>query len=140
MAPSTLLVFALVAQINAADSVGMLDSRWAYSYVSHDTTYAKRLFADDLVVTSMTGALKDKNGELADVRPAPGLKMDYFRTDSVRVKVYGTAAVVTGIAEWRFAYRGQFRMNRRRYTAVYTRGGPLKWRMVALHMGRAAGS
>jgi hypothetical protein len=66
--------------------------------------------------------------------------MDYFRTDSVRVKVYGTAAVVTGIAEWRLAYRGQVSMNRRRYTAVYTRGGPLKWRMVALHMGRAAGS
>jgi hypothetical protein len=26
---------------------------------------------------------------------------------------------------------------RRRYTAVYSRGGALGWRMVALHMGRA---
>jgi len=129
-----------MAQQNAADSVAFLDSRWAYAYRSHDTTFAKRLFAAELVVTSANGTLKDREKELDDIRPAQDLEMDYFRTDSVRVRVHGTAAVVTGIAEWRFIYRGQPATNRRRYTAVYTRGGPLRWRMVALHMGRAAGS
>ena len=129
-----------MAQQNAADSVGFLDSGWAYAYKTHDTTFAKRLFAPDLVVTSAAGTLKNREQELDDIRPTPGLVMEYFRTDSVRVRVYGTAAVVTGIAEWRFEYRGQPTTNRRRYTAVYTRGGPLRWRMVALHMGRAAGS
>jgi hypothetical protein len=120
--------------------VSFLDARWAFAYRSHDTAFAKRLFAVDLVVTSANGTLKDRKKELDDIRPAPGLVMEYFRTDSVRVRVHGTAAVVTGIAEWRFVYRGQPTTNRRRYTAVYTRGGPLRWRMVALHMGRAAGS
>jgi ketosteroid isomerase-like protein len=128
------------AQRNAADSVSFLDAAWAYAYRSHDTTFAKRLFAADLVVTSANGALKDREMELNDIRPTPDLMMEYFRTDSVRVRVHGNAAVVTGIAEWRFRYRGQSTTNRRRYTAVYTRGGPLRWRMVALHMGRAAGS
>jgi ketosteroid isomerase-like protein len=139
---AALLLLAGLAQIRAADSVGMLDSRWAYAYVSHDTTFAKRLFADDLVVTSVNGTLKDKAGELADIRAAPDLTMDYFRTDSVHVRMHARAsvAVVTGIAEWRFIYRGQPSVNRRRYTAVYTRGGPLRWRMVALHLGRAAES
>ena len=129
-----------LAQQDAADSVAFLDSRWAYAYKSHDTTFAKRLFAPDLVVTSANGTLKDREKELDDIRPAQDLAMDYFRTDSVQVRVHGTAAVVTGIAEWRFIYRGQPATNRRRYTAVYTRGGPLRWRMVALHMGRAAGT
>lgn len=130
---------AAAAQHNAADSVMFLDAGWAYAYKSHDTTFAKRLFAADLVVTSANGTLKDREQELNDVRPTPDLVMEYFRTDSVRVRVYGNAAVLTGVAEWRFLYRGQPTTNRRRYTAVYTRGGPLRWRMVALHMGRAAG-
>jgi len=128
----------LAAQRTAADSVHMLDAAWAYAYVSHDTVWAKKLFANDMVVTSATGTLKDKAGELADIRATPDLKMDYFRTDSVLVRVYDKAAVVTGIAVWRFTYRGQVSTNRRRYTAVYARGGPLRWRMVGLHMGRAA--
>jgi len=128
------------AQRTAADSVHMLDAAWAYAYASHDTTFAKKLFANDLVVTSLNGTTKNKAGELADVRPTPDLKMDYFRTDSVKVRVYDKAAVVTGLAEWRFTYRGQPSVNRRRYTAVYVRGGPLRWRMVALHLGRAPGS
>ena len=131
---------AAAAQTNAADSVAFLDAGWAYAYKSHDTTFAKRLFAANLVVTSGNGTLKDREGELADVRPSPDVQVEYFRTDSVVVRVHGTAAVVTGIAEWRMVYRGQQSTNRRRYTAVYTRGGPLRWRMVALHMGRAAGS
>jgi ketosteroid isomerase-like protein len=139
MTAAALLALAVLAQTNATDSVGMLDSRWAYAYTSHDTTFAKRLFANDLVVTSMAGTLKDKEGELNDVRPAPDVKMEYFKTDSVRVRVYGNAAVVTGVAEWRFTYHAQVSTNRRRYTAVYTRGGPLGWRMVGLHLGRAAG-
>ena len=128
------------AQTNAADSVAFLDAAWAYAYKAHDTVFAKRLFAQNLVVTSGSGTLKDREGELDDVRPSPDLQVDYFRTDSVVVRVHGTAAVVTGIAEWRMVYRGQQSTNRRRYTAVYSRGGPLRWRMVALHMGRAAGS
>jgi ketosteroid isomerase-like protein len=131
---------ALAAQQNAADSVMFLDAAWAHAYKVHDTTFAKRLFAADLVVTSANGTLKDREKELDDIRPSPQFVMDYFKTDSVQVRVHGNAAVVTGVAEWRFVWRGQPTTNRRRYTAVYARGGPLRWRMVALHMGRAAGS
>lgn len=136
LAPGTAL-----AQRTAADSVHMLDAAWAYAYTSHDTVFAKKLFADDLVVTSMSGAKKTKAGELDDIRPAADLKMEYFRTDSVKVRVFApNTAVVTGVAEWRFTYRGQAATNKRSYTAVYIRGGRLRWRMVALHLGRAPGA
>jgi hypothetical protein len=32
---------------------------------------------------------------------------------------------------------GQTNDTKRRYTIVYARGGPLGWRIVAMHMGRA---
>jgi len=83
------------------------------------------------------GSLKDLKGELGDIRAQTGLQMEYFRTSGTSVRVYENTAVVTGLAEWKYTLNGQVSNPRRRYTAVYVKGGPLGWRMVALHMGRA---
>jgi ketosteroid isomerase-like protein len=133
---AAVLLFTAEAQ-TASDTVRRLDSAWARSYATHDTALAKALFADSLVVTGSRGKLKDRNGELGDVRPYPGLQMHYFRTSDVAVRPYGSAAVVTGLAEWSFTMNNQVSNYRYRYTATYVRGGPLGWRMVALHIGPA---
>ena len=119
------------------DSVLALDSAWARSYATYDTALAVALLADRLVVTGADGRLKDKAGELADVRPAAGLRMHHFHTSEVRVEAYAGAAIVTGVADWALTYNGREAAVRRRYTAVYVRGGPLGWQLAALHMGRA---
>lgn len=124
---------------SVADSLRSLDSLWARTYAQHDTALADRLLADRLVVTSGSGALKSKADEIGDVRPAPGLKMQYFRTTDVRVEVYPQTGIVTGLAEWAFAYNGVERSMRRRYTAVYVRGGSLGWHLAALQIGQAPG-
>jgi ketosteroid isomerase-like protein len=120
-----------------ADTLRALDSAWARAYATHDTTLAMALFAEDLVVTSASGARKTRAEELADVRPFPGLAMHYFRTTDVAVRMYESVGVVVGLAEWEFALQGQARTLRRSYTAVYVRGGPFQWRMVSLHLGNA---
>jgi len=114
-----------------------VDSAWARSYATNDTATAIQLFSDEFFMTATNGAIKNKAGELADVRPTPGLKMNYFRTEQVRTRTHGTTGVVTGIADWEFEMNGNTSKLRRRYTAVYVRGGPLGWQMVTLHMGRA---
>jgi hypothetical protein len=118
------------------DSLLALDSAWARSYATADTALANKVFHDSLIVTSGNGRLKDKKGEMADVGPLqPGFQIHYFRTSDVRVQP--RAGVVTGLAEWQWTWQGRTTVTRRRYTAVYTRGGPLGWRMVALHLGPA---
>jgi ketosteroid isomerase-like protein len=135
------LLLAAAPRLQAAqspiDTVRTLDSAWARAYANHDTSLALALFADDLVVTSAGGVRKTKAEELADVRPYPGLRMRYFRTSNVDVRTYGSVAVVVGLAEWEFTLEGQVRTVRRAYTATYGRGGPLKWRMVSIHLGNA---
>lgn len=42
---------------------------------------------------------------------------------------------VTGIAEWRFTWNGDTREVKRGYTIMYSKGGPLGWRVLAVHMG-----
>lgn len=132
----TVLPALLVVQ-QPVDIVHSLDSAWARAYATHDTSLAKALFADDLVVTSSSGARKTKAVEIGDVRPYPGLEMRYFRTTGVEVRMYEGAAVVVGLAEWEFTLEGRVSTMRRTYTALYVRGGPLKWRMVSLHLGNA---
>ena len=119
-----------------ADTIRSLDSAWARAYATHDTTLAKAIFADDLVITSSNGRMKDKRAELGDVAAQPDLQLEYFRTSDVAVRMFDGAAVVTGLAEWRFTFRGPPTTTRMRYTAVYARRGP-RWEMVALHLGRA---
>jgi ketosteroid isomerase-like protein len=126
------------AQTSDVDQVRTLDAGWARSYQVHDTTYAKSLFADSIIVTATNGSVKSKEGELRDVRPQSGLVMSFFRTRDVVVRVYGDAAVVSGVAEWSFTFNGQLNNQSRRYTATYVRGGPLGWQIVALHIGRSS--
>jgi ketosteroid isomerase-like protein len=131
---------ALAAQTSAPSDVAAvlkLDSLWARNYATNDTASAGRLMADDFFMTSTDGSTKNKATEMRDVAPAANIAMKYFRTTQVRARVYGTGAVVTGAAEWAFDQGGNEVAVRRRYTAVYAKGGPLGWQLVALHMGRA---
>jgi hypothetical protein len=114
-----------------------LDSLWARNYALHDTISAARLMADQFFMTSTNGAVKNRTAEMNDIRPQPGLRMDYFRTEGVNAHVYGSAAVVSGFAAWAFEMNGRSSSTRRKYTAVYLRGGPLGWQLVELHMAAA---
>jgi hypothetical protein len=113
------------AQTAASDSVRALDAKWASSYATHDTVFARALIDSSVVITSSAGARKTRDQELDDVRPAAGLAMHYFRSRDVDVRVYSATAIVAGLAEWEFEAGGQTRALRRRYTATYVRGGPL---------------
>ena len=120
-----------------AAAVRALDARWANAYATHDTTFALQLMSDDFVMTSTNGGVKDRATELRDVAGDASSTVHYFRSAAVDVRTHGAAAVVTGRLEWSFTYNGQTNEVARRYTATYARGGPLGWRMVALHVGRA---
>ncbi len=133
---SLLIGVPLQAQ-SGEEVVRKLDAEWARSYAQHDTATAIALFDDRIIVTSSNGSLKDKNGELADIRPTSDLQIHYFRTSSVEVRLSGSAAAVAGLAEWSFTFNGRTNTVRSRYTATYVQGGSLGWLLFALHMGPA---
>jgi len=145
MTHSRFLLLAALAMSGSAangqavvDSVRALDSTWANSYATHDTVFARAILAEDIVITATNGSLKSREDEIGDVRPSPGFTVDYFRSKDPKVRVFGgQTAVVAGLLEWSLINNGRTNVVRRRYTATYVRGGPLGWKMVALHIGRA---
>lgn len=123
-----------------ADTTALLtiDSIWARNYAVNDTGTAEKLMAPDFFMTSGNGRTKTKAQEMGDVRPSPGIRMLYFRTEEVHIHVYGEVAVVSGFASWSFEQNGRTPTTRRRYTAVYTRGGELGWMLRELHIAGAS--
>ncbi len=131
-----LLLCAFTAHAQTRSLAGA-DSLWAHNYAIHDTASALQLMADDFFMTTSQGRTKNRADEIGDIRPAAGLTMRYFRTEGVRLREYGESGVVTGVASWSFDMNGRESSVRRRYTAVYRKGGPFGWQLVALHMGAA---
>lgn len=119
------------------DEQGVLaaNREWADAMVRGDAAALERLFHDELVVTSGNGTVRGKAGELKDAGPSADIKTYFFNTEDVRVRVYDSAAVVTGHAKWRINYKGRDVDNERRYTSVYVKEKG-RWRMVALQVTR----
>jgi hypothetical protein len=72
------LLYAAPNAAAAQDPTGAihaLDSAWARAYATHDTSLALQLFADDVVVTSVSGALKECGARRYSTsgRPADGV-------------------------------------------------------------------
>jgi len=110
-----------------------LNRAWADAITKGDAAALGPLFADDMIVTSGSGAIRDKAGEIKDAAGAPDPDFVWthpFTTEDVRVKIYKDAAVVTGLAKWGFRYKGQEANQERRYTQLYVKQ-QRPWRIVA---------
>jgi uncharacterized protein (TIGR02246 family) len=113
-----------------------LNSAWAEAITKGDAAALERLFADDMIVTSGSGEIRNKAGEIKDAASAPDpdfIWVHPFTIEEVRVRIYGDAAVVTGRAKWTFRYKGPDVNQERRYTHVYVKRHG-QWRIVAQQM------
>lgn len=126
-----------VARADTSELV-RIDSIWVRNYATNDTATADKLMAADFFMTSGNGRTKTKAQEMGDIRPTAGLRMLYARTEGVHVHVYGAVGVVSGFGTWSFEQNGSTPVSRIRYTAIYTRGGPLGWQLKELHVARAS--
>jgi uncharacterized protein (TIGR02246 family) len=112
------------------------NSAWAEAITKGDAAALERLFADEMIVTSGNGEIRNKAGEIKDAASAPDPNFIWihpFTTEDVRVRIYGDAAVVTGLAKWTFRYKGRDVNQERRYTHVYVKRHG-QWRIVAQQM------
>lgn len=113
--------------------VAALNRAWAEAITKGDAAALERLFSDDMIVTSGSGEVRNKAGEIKDAAGAPDPDFVWthpFITEDVRVRVYREAAVVTGLAKWGFKYKGREVEQERRYTHLYVKQQG-QWRIVA---------
>ena len=97
--------------------------------VQEDASALDRIFADEFIYTSTTGELINKGQQLEAIKSGD-LKIEYGKSDEVRVRVYGNTAVMTGRFIAKGAYKGKVFEAPERYTTVWVKR-QRRWQLVA---------
>ena len=119
-------------QSSAEQEILLLSQAYDAATVRGDSVALGRLLADDYVYVSGSGKLSSKADALALTR-SKNYKLEFGQSHEVRVRAFGTAAIVTG--RWVATGRNNgipFRDNDR-YTSVYIRRDGL-WQIVSDHV------
>ncbi|MFN2458407.1 MAG: nuclear transport factor 2 family protein [Chitinophagaceae bacterium] len=106
-----------------------LNSKYDSALVQNNVTVLDSIYADDFIYTTPDDEVRNKEQELTLIKKGE-LKLDWGKSEDVRVKVYDNAAVVTGM----FLAKGVFRNNiidiRERYSSFWVKKDK-RWQMVA---------
>jgi len=97
--------------------------------VRGDALALDRIYSAEFIYTTPDGEVRNKAKQLAFTRSGD-LRLEFGRSDDVRIRVYGKTAIMTG----RFTARGKFRGRdidfQERYTALWVKKRG-RWHLVA---------
>jgi ketosteroid isomerase-like protein len=103
------------------------------AFEREDAQWLARHLHPTFTLTSSTGKVTTREDEVADLQS--GTKYDVFRNRDSKVRLYGDAAVVTGITEVGGNSDGQPYALEFQFTDTYVRT-PEGWSMVASHASK----
>src|ERR1041385_8192698 len=130
----SLLLLAAVsahAQRGVVEEIRKVDRERIRAQVNADAAELDRIYADDFIGIGPSGTLRTKKEVLADFTSG-SLKFQSITTDDVRIRVYGNAAVETGLSTLKGRDAGKTVPEENRFTRVWIKQGG-RWRLVSNH-------
>jgi ketosteroid isomerase-like protein len=106
--------------------------------LKNDADLLGSMCADEVAWTNASGVLFNKAQMLADLRSGKQ-KNETIEHQDIRLHVYGTTVVVTGLSTSTYRYNGKTFVGSRRFTNVWIKQGG-KWMLVVHHVSQIAGS
>jgi ketosteroid isomerase-like protein len=133
MMGSLLVLAALSAQAQSqvVDEIRKVDRERIQAQVNADAVALDRIYADDFIGVGPSGTVRTKKDVLSDFTSG-SLKFQSITTDDVRIRVYGNAAVETGLSTMKGQDAGRVVPEENRFTRVWIKQGG-RWRLVANH-------
>ena len=110
-----------------------LQRKWLDAYAKHDAHAMALIEADDFTITFPDGSVRTKAKEIEAQESAASQPADQplvFTTEEESIRVYGNAAVITGVLVSKGGRQSPGGANKSRYTDVYVRRGGA-WQVVA---------
>jgi uncharacterized protein (TIGR02246 family) len=108
----------------------VLDS-WLKALERGDTAALKQIIAEDYLITVSDGRILNREEDLAPI-VAGRLQFLSAKTDSVRIRVFGNAAIVTGVGAYTVKMGDKPVAIRERFTDVYIKRDGV-WKPVSSH-------
>ena len=134
-----LLAIALLCSLSVATFVGQetsvedqvkkLEQNWAEALLKGDTASLDQYEAEDIMNTDPNGRVTDRTQDKKDLSSGD-LRFQSMELSDLKVRVYGNAAVVTGISTGKGTFRGQEFNGSSRFTDTWIKRNG-KWQAVA---------
>jgi len=118
----------------AESEIRQLEARRIQAMLKVDTEELNRLLADDLTYTHSSGQV-DTKSQLINSLKAGERKYLMIEPQGVKVRLYGAAAIVTGLAKLKTFSKGQESNFQVQFTDVYAKKKG-HWQMVAWQSSR----
>ena len=112
-------------------TIRKLDNERIQAQIHADAAALKRIYADDFIGVGPSGTVRTKPQVIADFTSG-NLRFQSITTDDVRVRVYGNAAVETGLSTMNGQDKGKAVPHDTRFTRVWVKQRG-RWRLVANH-------
>jgi hypothetical protein len=109
-----------------------LADAWATAELHGDTTFLKRILADDYIGIGPLGFMLTKQAWL-ERHQTGDLKYESFSLDEVKARVYNDAAILTGRQVQNGAYRGNSIQAQFRITLVFVQQQG-QWQLASLQL------
>lgn len=113
-----------------------LENEWADAWVKMDVAFFGRIMADDYTWTSPWGEVVTKADNLAFAKSGEDVITSWVPAD-MKVRVYGDAAVVTGLQTIKDTYKGEDVSGQERWTHTWVKLAG-RWQCVAGHSSEIA--
>ena len=113
----------------AEQEIRQRETRRFEAIVQKDLAALDDILSDDLSYTHTTGAHETKTEFIGKLKSGQ-LKYESLTPEDIRVRVYGTTGVVTGVARVKVQVKGEALSFRLRFTDVYVKKEN-RWQMVA---------
>ncbi len=134
----TSLLTSAVAQKNSdIEKLQLIINQYAKAVEKYDTTFFERFFDDNMTLTSANGSHRNKQEEINDLLyKIPGLTLEYFVADSLKIIPFGKTAIIAGVLSWKFKEQTTITKRSFTFTCINKHG----WRIIAQHIGKIGNS
>jgi len=123
------LLLAAAAFAGAEDDVKKAEQDWAAGITKNDFALLEKVLADDLHYLHSTGLVETKAGYIESMRSGKQ-KYSSLKYGKIKVRVYGTAAVVNADAQVAFVTDGKPGNAHLAFTHVFAKKGA-QWQLVS---------
>jgi ketosteroid isomerase-like protein len=115
--------------------IDQVEEAWRTAILKGNSAALAALLADDYTGITAKGAIQTKDQAVANLRSGT-LQLTVLNISDRKVRVYGSTAVVTSVAELTGGKNDQEVTGRYRYTRVYVRSLQGQWKIVSFEASR----
>jgi len=115
--------------------IDQMEEAWRTAMLKGNSAAMESLLADDYTAITAQGAIQTKEETLNSMKTG-AWQLTSLSVSDRKVRIYGSTAVVTSVAELLGSRDAQDLAGRYRYTRVYVRNAAGQWKIVSFEASR----